>query len=140
LFRAVSGIDLDGPGALENVRRDSQRMRDKYHLPDANIRDNNPVAYIRLLEALIKGKNIPYYRFTSEEEMRKAFPTIPRLRTQYDDASRSIIVLEPQFESEYRDLNEAKGIEHEFIHALQHLSGDQSSNEQREYEAYIANV
>lgn len=129
LAQYVTGIPMENITGLANrMLSDKKLFREKYQLPEENIKFSDPDSYINTLENMASEHNIPIRH--SNEYHHKDTTTLAN-GSLYDEFSHSIYLKE-----NYK----VNDLEHELIHALQDINGGPLTIETKEYEAYLCGV
>lgn len=135
LVEFITGYCLDNPDLINRLIEDQKIVRRKYDLPPRDILFDDPSEYERRLRAIAKELGIEIIQKTECGNFFQDY-SAGGVFVEDRNAIGISIMRNDQLDQFLKDLVR---LEHEIIHAFQHLRYPRMPIELQEYEAYVAN-
>ena len=130
----LTGMRPEDPRMPERLVNDHYMLREKYHLPDEKMADQDMPEYERRLKEIAKKAGV---KIKGTDEAGKFFKEYPMAGAAHFEETKEIAVnIDRSSAGSYR--SSLDSLEHEVIHALQNKNTPDMPIEAMEYEAYIA--
>lgn len=131
LVKALTGYDIDNPMVNTVLANDANIVRQKYNLPSAYLRKEDPLEYQAQLLKLAKDNNIDIITqnettfFNNNDAVGVAFDSQDYINTTIAYQTSGSVVSQNEI------------LEHEIVHGIQLQKYPRSAIEIKEYEAYL---